>query len=349
MNIKKYALLFMLTMGLGLSAQDNFHYTNFDFTQAALNPALAGGFEGTVRLGGLTREQDFGLSIGQFRTPIIGVDAPIIKGFRQYDWVGFGVSYQYSQAKYHNDNMVNSTFVGGLSYHFSLDDKRKNVIAIGVQSGTTSGYVGNMFSFYSDVKRYANGSSESPFETYQDFANKDKPSSINLGYTIGAVFTSKLSEFNSLKTGFAVHNVGNNLRVSYTTQGSGSYKRNLRFSGFGIYHMRLPNGLHLEPRIFVQYTKPSFEASIQTVAGLEITKPTKMKLLGGLGVNMPNGLQVLFGTEIKNLKVVFSFDLNLSDKVLVSGTGGALELGASYIFKIKREPNPDPVLLCPNI
>ncbi len=336
-------------MGLGLSAQDNFHYTNFDFPKSALNPALAGGFEGTVRLGGLIREQDFGMAFGQFRTPIINVDAPIIRGFRQYDWVGFGISYQYSQAKYNDDAMVNSTFVGGLSYHFALDSKRKNVIAIGVQSGTTSGYVGNLFSFYSNVKNYAKGSAESQYETYQEYSNQDKPASINLGYTIGAVFTSKLSEFNSLKAGFSVHNVGKNLRVSYLAQGSGYYEKNLRFCGFGIYHMRLANGLHLEPRIFVQYTQPSFETSIQTIAGLDITKPTKMRLLGGLGVNVPNGMQFLFGAEIKNLKVVFSFDLNLSDKVLVSGTGGALELGASYIFKVKREPNPDPVLLCPNI
>ncbi len=337
-------------MGLGLSAQDNFHYTNFDFAKSALNPALAGGFEGTVRLGGLTREQDFGLSFGQFRTPIINIDAPIFRGFRKYDWVGFGISYQYSQAKYNDDVMVNSTFVGGLSYHFALDSKRKNVIAIGVQSGTNSGYVGNLFSFYSDVKRYANGSAESQFETYQEYANQDKPAPIDLGYTIGSVFTSKLSEFSSFKVGFSVHNVGKNLRVSYASQGGGgSYRKNLRFSGFGIYQMRLANGLHLEPRIFVQYTKPSFEASIQTIAGLDITKPTKMRLLGGLGVNVPNGMQFLFGAEVKNLKFVFSFDLNLSDKVIVSGSGGALELGASYIFKIKREPNPDPVLLCPNI
>ncbi len=336
-------------MGLGLSAQDNFHYTNFDFTGVALNPALAGGFEGTVRLSGLTREQDFGMSFGQFRTPIISVDAPIIKGFRQYDWVGFGISYQYSQAKYNSDNMINSTFVGGLSYHFALDSKRKNVIAIGVQSGTTSGYVGNLFSFYSDVKRYADGLSDSQFETYQDFANQDKPASINLGYTIGAVFTSKLSEFNSIKVGLSVYNVGKNLRVSYANKGAGSYQKNLRFSGFGMYHMRLENGLHLEPRVFVQYTQPSLEVSLQTIAGLELKKPTDMKLLGGLGFNMPNGMQFLFGAEVKSLKVVFSFDLNLSDKVLVSGTGGALELGASYTFKIKREPNPDPVLLCPNI
>ena len=100
MNYRSLLVICFLTLsGFALKAQDAFHYTLFDFTEIAMNPALAGGFEGTARAGGLFREQDYGLLAGQYRNPVGFLDAPIIKGFRKNDWIGIGMYYMYDQQR----------------------------------------------------------------------------------------------------------------------------------------------------------------------------------------------------------------------------------------------------------
>ena len=346
---------------LGISAQDAFHYTHFDMAQVALNPGLAGGFEGTARVGALFREQDFGLVSGQYRSPIFYVDAPLIRGFRKYDWIGFGFSYQYDHQalnaignSVYDNAIITSTILGGLSYHFALDKKREKVLAIGFQTGNANVYFDNSQWI---SPRDADEMSKNPgYEPGPHIGiapdSKDKKNN-NLGYTIGAVFTSNKTNNTQLKLGVAVSNISltKNSRYSILKGGSGngSYEMPLRFSAFGKYKTELSSGLILQPKVFFQYLDPVWEASTQVLAGMKLTKPMDMILYGGIGYNITNGLQFLISADIKDIKIVYGFDLNLSDKTAVSGAAGAFELGASYIIKIHRKPKPDPVLLCPQI
>ncbi len=357
--------LFILTIWLFISikgfSQDSYHYTYFDMTKVALNPALSGAFEGTARIGGLFREQDFGMESGQFRSPILFADAPLIRGFRKYDWVGFGIAFQYDEqafsfygpTEYHN-TLVTTTSIGGLSYHFALDKKRKNVLSIGFQSGNASVSFKDIYLVTPEsIEEFTSNSSSDIGKSYPNELpfNKNKKS-INLGYTIGAVFTSNISKTDNFQTGISVSNVSFKKYNSYSIinfGGASTYKRPLRFAAFGTYKTELSNGLILNPRVFFQYMQPSWEASVQGLAGLKLKKPVDMVLYGGLGYNPINGIQFLLGADIRDLKIVYSFDLNLSDKTAVSGPAGAFELGVSYIIKVYKKPKPDPVLFCPQI
>jgi len=364
MNKKTLIYLLSFFFSLGLSAQDSYRYTYFDMAQVSLNPALAGGFEGTARFGGLIREQDNGVKFGQYQSPILYIDAPLIRGLRKQDWIGFGFSMQFDEAvnnttfenadgytESENTNIVNNTTIGGLSYHFAFDKKRKNVLAIGFQTSNSSTY-------FKGISGQTNGSIidfitkpgvKSPIKIFPALQNKDQKKSNNLGYTIGAVFTSKISKTTNYKVGLSVANIGKNNGYSIIEGGASRYNRNLKFITFGKYRTELASGLILEPRVFFEYMDPFWQGSAQVLAGLKLKKPTSMILYGGLGYNPVNGAQFLFGADIKDIKVVFSFDLNLTDKTAVSGAAGAVELGASYILKIQKRPNPDPVLVCPNI
>jgi len=353
---KRIILFFISVLFFSSStfAQDAFHYTYFDMTQVALNPALAGGFEGTARIGGIFREQDYGngFGLGQYRTPLLFVDAPLIRGFRKQDWVGFGFAFQYDKQKFSNNAEVSTSSFGGLSYHFALDKKRKNVIAIGVQSGSSNVSFKDLELVTPEsLLDFIDNPGTSMSKSYSAELPFDKKKKSNkLGYTIGAVLTSHMSKINSLKLGLSVSSIGNRLSYSVLQKNSGGYfKRRLRYSVFSIYKTELSNGLLLEPRVFFQYTQPSWEASAQVLAGVRLKKPTSMILYGGIGYNPINGAQFLMSADVKNIKYFFSFDLNFSDKAAVSGAASAFELGASYILKIKKRPNPDPVLICPNI
>ncbi len=357
---KIIVFIFTLFLSASIFAQDAFHYTHFDMTQVALNPALAGGFEGTARIGGLLREQDYGLEFGQFATPVLYVDAPLIRGLRKQDWIGFGFAFQYDEQKFsYDDNgnilhnkLVTTNSFGGLSYHFALDKKRKNVIAIGVQSGSSNASFPNQTLVTPESIKNSIDNPGTPIskEYTNELPFNKKKKSNKLGYTIGTVFTSKMSKTKKLRLGLSVSSIGNRLNYSVLEKSSGGYyQRKLRFAAFSIYQMELPNGLVLEPRLFFQFTQPSWEGSAQILAGVKLKKPKPMVLYGGLGYNPINGAQFLLRADLEKIRFFYSFDLNLTDKQAVSGAASAMEFGASYILKIKKRPNPDPVLICPNI
>ncbi len=351
---KIIVFIFTLFLSADVFAQDAFHYTHYDMTQVALNPALAGGFEGTARIGGLLREQDYGMEFGQFMTPVLYVDAPLIRGLRKQDWIGFGFAFQYDEQKfsgedYHNKIKTSNSF-GGLSYHFALDKKRKNVIAIGVQSGSSNVSFPNRTITTPKSIKNSIGTGTPMSVEYPDLPIGKKKKSNKLGYTIGTVFTSKMSKTKKLRLGLSVSSIGRRLNYSVLEKSSGGfYQRKLRFAAFSIYQMELPNGLVLEPRLFFQLTQPSWEGSAQILAGVKLKKPKPMVLYGGLGYNPVNGAQFLLRADLEKIRFFYSFDLNLTDKQAVSGAASAMEFGASYILKIKKRPNPDPVLICPNI
>jgi hypothetical protein len=346
-----FAGLFLILGTIGLSAQDGFRYTFFDRTPVTLNPGLAGSFEGTVRLGALFREQDFGLQGGQYQSPILFADAPLIKGFRKYDWIGFGISFQYDNQAIAVNSLVQTTVQGALSYHFSFDRNRKNILSLGVLSGTSKAYFkGAQFIDGEAIdKSIKDGTPIVRSDMSQLLPTDLNKKSNNTGYTIGLVYTNNISEKSFINTGFAVGNIGRNITYTLMNSGAGFARRDLKFTGFAKYRTEFENGLILEPRMVFNYMGKSYEGSFQTLAGLKMKKPANTTVYGGLGYNLINGLQILLAADVKEFKGFASFDLNLSDKTQVSGYAGAFEIGLAYIFKIYRKPNPDPVLICPQL
>lgn len=346
------SLFFIILLNGNLISQDGFRYTFFDKTPLTLNPGNAGSFEGTVRLGVIHRDQDYGLNPGQYQSPLGFVDAPIIRGFRKQDWIGFGVSFQYDNTATAVNNLIQSTFSGGLTYHFAIDKNRKNILSIGMQSGTTQAYFTSPYSFFdgqSYVDANQNGTEPQRSDYTQYLPNDLKKKSLSSGYTIGMVYTGNFSEKTKLNLGLAVGNIGRNVNYTLLENGSGYNRKNLKFTSFAKYRTELENGLILEPRMVFVYMNPSYEGSFQALAGLKMKKPENTIVYAGLGYNIVNGLQVLVASDIKELKAFFAFDINLSDKVNATGLYGAFEIGASYIFKIYKRPNPDPVLVCPQL
>ena len=198
MNKNYILIIFILTFAVtGIRAQNSFHYTYFDMAQVALNPGLAGSFEGTARVGALFREQDFGLVSGQYRSPVMYVDAPLIRGFRKYDWLGFGFSYQYDHQalnyggnSIYDNGIVTSTILGGLSYHFALDHKRSRVISIGFQTGNANVYFKNNFWVSpSDAEEMSKNPGYTPSPHTGVVPDKQNKKNNNLGYSLGVVYT----------------------------------------------------------------------------------------------------------------------------------------------------------------
>jgi type IX secretion system PorP/SprF family membrane protein len=331
-----------------LKSQDAFRYTLFDYTEIAMNPSLAGSFEGTIRGGGIFREQDFGLEIGQYRNPVVYLDAPVIRGFGKTHWIGIGMYYMHDVQKYDEVNLVTNKIFGGLAYHIGFDKDYKNVLSLGIQSGSATSFFSSpditTWSEFGDTPR------EDPAEAALPIKNPEGNQGSTTGRTnwVGGIhFRSDISDETQLKLGFAVANIG---RVSNSLLSQGSFSRApLRFVFHGSFKTPLVPQVFIEPRAFFQYMQPSWDMSIQSLFHFQLKpgKPTQFN--AGLGYNIQNGLQFLVGIQNESLKAGLSFDLNLSDKTQVSGPAAAFELGAAYILRFYKKPKPDPVLVCPRL
>ena len=68
-----------------LNAQD-LHVTNYNFAKPYFNPAEVGSFSGTIRLGGIYREQFSNFIHKPYQTVLFYMDSPVSNGLRPSHW-----------------------------------------------------------------------------------------------------------------------------------------------------------------------------------------------------------------------------------------------------------------------
>src|SRR5688572_25227521 len=123
-----------LTFCFQLAQSQDIHFTLHQMTPLAFNPAHTGAFAGSYRLSGLYRDQYRSVAgKAAFMTPTFSVDAPILRGFKETDWVGVGLFF-YSD-KSGDGGLTQSTFKVSASYHYSLNKEGTQIITLGYQTG----------------------------------------------------------------------------------------------------------------------------------------------------------------------------------------------------------------------
>ncbi len=379
MIIKKFLLSALILFTLaGLKAQD-LHFSYFEMSPLTFNPAQTGAFSGTIRLSGHYRGQ--WLNSGGYKTPAFSVDSPIMKGFRKYDWIGGGINFASDNA----GSLGVKTTVGGLNaaYHFAFDKNYSRVFSVGIKYGSYSRSLNNPFDF--DL-RSEDGSSlvDLQSSSLSGVVNVDQQGNVDGttkgDYAIGFLYKAIPDKSSQFELGWSVDHISN-ARTSII-QGDGNSnvnnpnpdpneppldcsidrtdprcqgtfqatdRRNPRFTATSNYTRYLNDKLRFSPGAMVQFTKQGFEAQFHAIAGYLIDPKKGTVVNGGLGFRAigPADLQLFFGVEMKDLKVGAAFDLGLLGFQQAPGFQSAFELGATYIIKIYKDPEVDPVIFCP--
>src|SRR5688572_30870019 len=121
-----------LAFSFQLVRSQEIHFTLHQMTPLAFNPANTGNFFGSYRLSGLYRDQYRSVAgKAAFMTPTFSVDAPILKGFKETDWVAVGLFF-YSD-KSGDAGLTQSTFKVSAAYHLALNKAGSNVITFAYQ------------------------------------------------------------------------------------------------------------------------------------------------------------------------------------------------------------------------
>jgi type IX secretion system PorP/SprF family membrane protein len=354
MKLHRLLLLFIF-FGIGINVQaQEIHYSLYNMSPLTLNPAQTGAFYGTVRVGGIFRSQWFSVDddLG-YETPAFYVDAPIIRGFREQDWVGVGgviVNDRAGSLGLRN----NATFISA-AYHLGLGKKGNNVLTLGIQGG------GVQRSFIGGERiRAANRFDGQQFgDTAIDMADDvlsgggaagDTRQNLNyIDFGAGLMFKSKLDKASDLELGVAVDNVNQPEDVFERNANfsDNEDRKPMRITAHARYQFPISDKLFLAPTALFQTQRGANEFNFQAWAGYLFDPEREITFNFGLGYRVGDAGKVLAGADIKDLRVAASFDLNVSQYRNATDYQGAFEIAAWYIIKKYKKPDVKPAILCP--
>ena len=335
---KRLTLLIVLFCSLYSARSQDIHFTSFDYAPLTVNPALAGAFLGTYRIGGIYRDQWRSVSSdGAFKTINLHVDMPVIRGFRKQDWVGIGVNIYNDRSNTYNFNTTKS--FQGLSYHLSLDKKQTQIISFGLQNNTTS-------------RRVLLNGARLNTETFilteeidqidEDLISKNDNRTLS-DWVGGVTYSQYLRNQSFVRAGFSVGNItGRNQSVA-----SSQDNKKIHFVAFAVYDMPILGNLFLTPQAFYQRKGNNQELITQAKLGYLLDEAKGIFVNGGLGYRWGDSVNILLGADIKDVRVQFAYDINVNGLVPATNTVGAFELGVSYIGKVYKKPKVDPTQVCP--
>jgi len=329
-----------------LQAQD-LHFTQFQFAPLTINPALAGSYSGSYRVGGIYRDQYSSVATNGFKTLSFMADAPVIRGFRKNDWIAVGLGVDaFDRAGVVGYKRSYYRITG--AYHFSLDKKQTSIFTVGLQMNQSSVSVNRLMR---DATRtgIVTGVEDQDVSAFNQAGSGGED--INDGYAdyvLGLMYNSRGKD-SDLKIGLsAARLLGPELRLG-GGQGVGIEELDMRITAFGTYTMQVNDKTSFSPSILFQRQGAASEIVAQGSIGYLINPAKGVKLNGGLGMRLGDALQFMVGVDMKDLRVGVGYDMNISGLTAASGTVGAFEIGVAYYGKIYRKPKIKPVVVCPRL
>lgn len=336
MKLKTLLCLVFLLFSIGMMNAQDIHFSQFNLSPMTLNPAKAGSFKGTARIGGIYRDQWGTVLTNQFRTPSFYIDAPIARGFRKKDWIGVGVHFLNDQSGTYNYQQTNMG--GALAYHLALDPMRKNILTIGGQ--------------VSQIQRRADGTQLVYADQYSGgglFLNQTSEGaligSVNyLDYAAGIDFRANPSASLSWNIGASMFHITEPENSGLQTTTSIVPQKIVAHASATF---DLNQSWQLTPQAFFATSAGTNDIVAQAIAGYKIGATGDILLNMGLGYRVGDAAMVLAGLEFKNLVVGIAYDLNVSPLSTYSNYQGGFEIGVGYIIRVPKTPNIPPVIFNP--
>ena len=336
------------------------HFTNFRLAPLSVNPSLTGAFKGTYRISGIYRDQWRSIdNSNPYKTPFASAELNIAKGLLlDNDWVAGGVSFLTDKSG--SLNFSNSMTALNIGYHMGLDKDYKNVFSVGVTYGSISRGVDLQGVTGEVIANTPSTSVPIPQPIFNAGAKPgdDQMSTSFTSLSVGVSYKSELDDGTLIRFGInAAHLTGSDASLFKVTgrdtinnpqipgQNRDPFGPKIVFHGEAS--MLLNDKVRINPAILFQTQSGFSELALQSTADLMINREKELVGIGGLGYRFGDAFELIGGVQIKNLKVMLSYDLTTSS--LTQAGGGAFELGVSYVGVLWKNPNIKPVIFCPRL
>lgn len=346
--MKKIFIIVFTLLSITTWAQD-IHFTNFQLAPMSLNPALTGGFQGTLRASGIFRDQN----AGGYNTLAGGFEYNIPFGFRKQDWIAVGLEYIQDKEKIVDGINVRKISMTNISvaYHFPLDKKYKNTLSAAIQYKLLSHNI-NLQNLNTPFY-LTSGSYSTFFDEIKNSGQDGEGKSISLKDWEGAfALRSKIGKKNSFSAGLSFAHI---LKLDQAASGTGGSTTTpvdnvpLRMTFFSQAEFFVNDKISIQPAVLFQHQKPFSEFAVQSLVGLVFNEKKNIKINPGLGYRFGDALEFLFIMDFGKFKFGAAFDLTTSGYKSSEGKQNAFELGLTYTTTIIKKPKVKPVIFCPRL
>ncbi len=347
--------LFFLAALLGglnsLQSQD-LHNTLFYMNPLHINPAFAGAYEGTYRIGGIYRDQARTVVTNAYSTPSLYVDAPVVMIGKRH-WIGVGLLMFRDQA---GDGKLRTT-AGQLTgaFHLSLDKKGKNTLTLGAQWGRVQRQIKNRFGLeFADFLQQKQDGIANPASADNVLGGtggtpspKNDPEKAFTDINAGLLFKSRVKKGLDYNLGFSVRHIAT--KSTDYNFGSSSIKLPLRLTAHAQVNAALNEKWSLSPELYYSSINPASQFQIHGWTGYLLKPEKNIKLNFGLGYRITDAGQILAGLDYGSLKAAIAYDLTLSKLSSTNNYQGGFEIAVYYIGKIYKKPTVKPVIIGPHL
>lgn len=354
-------LSLFVMMSTLLPGQDT-HFSNYHFTPLTVNPALTGAFNGTYRLGGIYKDNyTFSQNANGYHVINVFGDSPIMRGFRNTDWIGIGLeTNQFSYAgSTRNDegnhekysiNWTNFKISG--SYHFALDKKQMRMLTLGLQLNMSSINFNEAALRNINNTRYgiATGLEDPDMRTYLMSVTTTNSRGTQAktsfrDFIAGLLFVNR-TKTSTLQLGFAAEGIA---RPRYGSTNGGSYKKPFGMHIHGEYDMEINKSTHIIPAVYFYSLGAANALNVNGRIKYLVNKEKDVILVGGLGVrNFRQGI-LLLGAEFGKYQLGGSFDFDMAESAIASQGFHGFEISLIYKGIVYKKPKTTPIILCPRI
>lgn len=352
----------LLLLGSSVHGQD-IHFTNFRLAPLSVNPALTGAFEGTYRISAIYRDQWRPIDNSRpYATPFVSGEFNLAGGLLlDNDWVSGGISFQRDQSG--SLGFKNQMTALNVGYHLGMDKDYSRVFSIGVTYGSMNRGIDLMGITGEALENAQPGSPATPTNIFGSGGGAPGETQRSISFTtmsVGLAYKAELEGGGLVRFGLNAGHInspdasilnGGGQPIDSTGQGQPQIRVEDNFGPKIVLHgegsFLMNEKLRINPALIFQAQNGFKELAIQSTADYMLNREKQMIAIGGLGYRIGDAVEVMGGVQIKDLRVMLSYDLTTSS--LTQAGGGAFELAVGYIGRIYKTPQVKPVIFCPRL
>jgi len=335
-------ILILVALPAVYSFAQDMHFSQFYEKPMLRNPALAGVFEGDVRITGIYRNQWQSVTV-PFQTGGLSgeIKLPVGKG---YDWVTLGSEIEYDQA---GDLKLKRTQVlPVLCYHKSLSAVRDNYLSVAFMGG----YVNSQFDPYAAKwdDQFVNGHYDPTNQTGQIVPNT------SYGYwdaSTGIAYSGEMGEQDHFYLGVGLFHFNNPKTNFYSNNTSTTVPQKLTLnSGFKFTTSDLDN-VHLYADYLLQGGTEMFMGGVMYTRELVKRYDDHKTYSVGIGgfYRWNDAIIPTIKLDMYDLSIGASYDINVSRLTQASQNMGGFELSLTYRAKLSRMSEAASRVRCPGV
>ncbi|GAA4313534.1 PorP/SprF family type IX secretion system membrane protein [Compostibacter hankyongensis] len=332
--------LIMLTWCAGLQGQD-LHFSQFFNSPLTTNPANTGFIpDANYRLGINYRNQWANVPV-PYKTFSAFGDAQLLRDRWYYGWLGVGGVILQDEA---GDGILKSTKVyGSVAYHQLLGEN--SLFTIGFNAGIADKRLNiTKLTFPSQFNdTYGKWFFDGQLPSGENFSN----SSIEyFDLQAGANYAWFPTDNIYLNLGVSVQHV-NTPKETFLEDGNNEIGR--RYIGFLNASIKVADRVILNPSAYYTTQRGAEETVLGTWAAYNLSgEGGDYQLLAGLYYRVKDAVIPLIGYQMKQFRLMFTYDVTASTLAAANSHRGAYEISLLYLGLYKKQGNYKKTYLCPH-